>query len=60
MDIYKTYLVSYVTYDNNDISKFGNCVFATQSTGQQLALDAINLVENECPNSVILSISKLD
>lgn len=59
MDEYKTYLASYVTYANDDVV-YGNVVFKTTSIGQQLALDAMNLIEQEHPNSVILSISKLD
>ena len=56
---YHTYFVSYIENDGKNI-RYGNKVFATTSTGQLLAQDAVASIEYEHPNAVVISISKLD
>lgn len=56
---YHTYFVSYIENVNGSI-RYGNKVFATTSTGQLLAMDAVHSIEYEHPHAVVLSINKLD
>ena len=60
MDNYHTYFVAYVIYADNGTLKFYNGVFGTESSGVQLARDAMHFVEQECPGAAVISISKLD
>ena len=59
MTNYHTYFVSYVLTENNNI-KLMTGVFGTESSGVQLARDAIQFVDQECPGATLISISKLD
>ena len=60
MDNYHTYFVAYVIYADDGTFKVNNGVFATCSTGVQLARDAVHFVDKEAPGATLISISKLD
>lgn len=59
---YHTYLISYMTDLNNMQNGYGNEVFATESTGELLYLDAKHFVisKHNFDDAVILSLCKLD